>query len=225
MADLDEYCTDYHLNRGAVSAGMVSVKLSQLIISVGIAAASIVGFTGIAFAAPTASTAAVACVNGDGVMDLALINPATDASAEFVITNPATFIASVVHLGPGASQMVTVGGLSDGSIIVPVQFNGNDASVSSLIACDVPACAQGVLTTVVDDHGVQHQACVESAADVPPVAAPAKAFLAPQPGPSTSATTSPARLPTTGAGTGGLIIAALLVGSGSVASLLSRRKP
>jgi LPXTG-motif cell wall-anchored protein len=32
-------------------------------------------------------------------------------------------------------------------------------------------------------------------------------------------------LPATGAGTGGLIIAALLVGSGSVVSLLSRRRP
>ena len=204
---------------------MVTVKLSQLIMSAGIATASIVGFGGIASAAPTASTSSTACVNGDGVMDLALTNPATDAAAEFVITNPQTFIASVIDIGPGASQVVTVGGLSDGSVVVPVQFNGNDASVSSLIACDAPACAQGVLTTVTDDNGVQHQACVESAADVPPVAAPVKASLAPQPIPATTPAASPARLPTTGAGTGGLIIAALLVGSGSVASLLSRRKP
>ena len=203
---------------------MVTVKLSQLIMAAGIAAASIVGFGGNVSAAPTASTAAVACVNGDGVMDLALTNPATDAAAEFVITNPETFVASVVDVGPGASQVVTVGGLSDGSVIVPVQFNGNDASVSSLIACDVPACAQGVLTTVVDDNGVQHQACVESAADVPPVAAPVKASLAPQPTPSSSPATGPSRLPATGLGTGGLIIAALLVVSGSLVSLLSRRK-
>jgi hypothetical protein len=202
---------------------MVTVKLSQLIISAGIAAASVVGFGGVASAAPTASTAAIACVNGDGVMDLAL-NNATDAAAEFVITNPETFVASVVDVGPGASQVVTVSGLSDGSVIVPVQFNGNDASISSLIACDAPTCAQGVLTTVVDDNGVQHQACVESAADVPPVAAPVKASLALQPTPATSPATSTARLPATGLGTGGLIIAALLVGSGSVASLLSRRK-
>ena len=203
---------------------MVTVKLSQLIMAAGIAAASIVGFGGNVSAAPTASTAAIACVNGDGVMDLALTNPATDAAAEFVITNPETFVASVVDVGPGASQVVTVGGLSDGSVIVPVQFNGNDASVSSLIACDAPACAQGVLTTVVDDNGVQHQACVESAADVPPVAAPVKASLAPQPTPSSSPATGSSRLPATGLGTGGLIIAALLVGTGSVASLLSRRK-
>jgi LPXTG-motif cell wall-anchored protein len=203
---------------------MDTVTLSQLMMSAGIAAVSIVGFAGVADAAPAASTAAVACVNGDGVMDLALTNPATDAAAEFVITNPETFIASVIDVGPGASQVVTLGGLSDGSVIVPVQFNGNDASVSSLIACDAPVCAQGVLTTVVDDSGVQHEACVESAADVPPVAAPVKASLAPQSTPTTGPSTSPARLPATGTGTGGLIIAGLLVGSGSIASLLSRRK-
>jgi hypothetical protein len=203
---------------------MVTVKLSQLIMSGGIIAASIVGFAGAAAAAPTASTSAVVCVNGDGVMDLALTNPATDATAVFVITNPETFIASVIDVDPGASQVVTLGGLSDGSVIVPVQFNGNDASVSSLIACDAPVCAQGVLTTVVDDSGVQHEACVESAADVPPVAAPVKASLAPQSTPTTGPSTSSARLPATGLGASGFIIAVLLVGGGSVASLLSRRK-
>ena len=189
---------------------MVTVKLSQLIMSAAIATATTLGFAGVAAAAPTASTSAIACVN--------------ESAAEFVITNPETFIASVIDVGPGASQVVTVGGLSDGSVIVPVQFNGNDASVSSLIACDAPICAQGVLTTVVDDSGVQHEACVESAADVPPVAAPVKASLAPQPTPTTGPSTSAAKLPATGIGTGGLIIAFLLVGSGSIASLLSRRK-
>lgn len=188
--------------------------------SAGIATAGIAGFGGVAGAAPAASTAAIACVNGDGVMNLALTNPATDTAAQFVITNPETFVASVIDVAPGASQLVTIGGLSDGSVLVPVQFNGNDVSVSSLIACDPLVCAQGVLTTVTDDNGVQHQACVESAAEVPPVAAPVRASLAPQP----AHASSPARLPTTGAGTEGLVIAALLVGSGSIVSLLSRRK-
>jgi hypothetical protein len=202
---------------------MVQVKISQLIVTTAVAAVSLVGFGGIADAAPTASTAAVACVNGDGVMNLTINNPATDASAEFVITNPETFVASVIDLNPGASQVVVLDGLADGSVVVPVQFNGNDASVSTLIACDTLVCAVGVLTVVTDDSGVQHQSCVESAADVPPAPAastPVRASLVPQP----TATTGPSQLPTTGAGTGGLIIAALLVGSGSVASLLSRRK-
>lgn len=203
---------------------MVQVKISQLMMSAGLVAASFVGFGGIALAAPTASTVGVACVNGDGVMNLAITNPATDAPAEFVVTNPETFVALVIELDPGASHVVAVEGLSDGSVVVPVQFNGNDASVSTLIACDTTPCTDGVLTTVTDDSGVQHQACVASAAADPvasPAATPARSSLLPQ---SASPTTSP-QLPSTGAGTtSGLIIAALLVGSGSVASLLSRRR-
>jgi LPXTG-motif cell wall-anchored protein len=204
---------------------MVQLKISQLIMSAGIVAASLFGFGGVADAAPTASTAGVACVNGDGVMNLAITNPATDAPAEFVVTNPETFVALVIELDPGASHVVAVEGLSDGSVVVPVQFNGNDASVSTLIACDTPSCAEGVLTTVTDDSGVQHQACVASAAAdsaASPAAAPARSSLLPRSAPPTTS----AELPATGAGTtSGLVIAALLVGSGSVASLLSRRKP
>ena len=150
-------------------------------------------------------------------MDLVVSNPATDAAAEFVITNPETFIASVIDLAPGSSQVVTVGGLADGSVIVPVQFNGNDASVSSLISCDAPTCAQGGSTTVTDDNGVQHQACVESAADPvrPRRPWPRQGSSASQSSPSRSslsqpaATTGSTQLPETGAGTGGLMIAAL----------------
>jgi LPXTG-motif cell wall-anchored protein len=197
---------------------MVQVKISQLIVATTVAAVSFVGLCGVADAAPTASTGAVVCVNGDGVMDLMVTNPAADAPAEFVVTNPKTFIASVIDLAPGSSQIVTVDGLADGSVVVPVQFNGNDASVSTLIACDTPVCAEGVATTVVDDNGVTHQACVESAAGDPAVA-PAKSTLLSDPAPAARTD-----LPATGKGTGGLIIAALLVGTGSVASLLSRRK-
>jgi LPXTG-motif cell wall-anchored protein len=115
--------------------------------------------------------------------------------------------------------------LSDGSVIVPVQFNGNDASVSTVISCDPLVCAQGVPTVITDDNGVQHQACVDSAGAAPALAPPAnpdKASLVPQPKPTP--TTTGAQLPKTGAGTGGLVIAAILVGSGSIASLLSRRR-
>ena len=144
--------------------------------------------------------------------------------AEFVVTNPETFVASVIDVGPGSSQVVTVDGLADGSVVVPVQFNGHDASVSTQIACDTPVCTDGVLTTVTDDKGVQHQACVASAAVDPapaPGDPPAKVTLR-----SSTLTTSPQQLPSTGSGTtSGLVIAAVLVGSGSVASLLSRRKP
>jgi hypothetical protein len=210
---------------------MVQVKISQLMFAASVAAAALVGFGGTADAAPTASTAAVACVNGDGVMALTVTNPAADADAQVVVTNPETFVASAIDLAAGASQVVTVNGLSDGFVVVPVVVDGNDQSVSTQVSCDAPVCAEGALTSVVDDSGVEHQACVESATAVSPAAAPpapeAKATLAP----STVATHSTpaqagstAKLPTTGAGTGGLVIAALLVGSGSLASLLSRRR-
>ena len=183
-----------------------------------VTAAGFAGFVRVAQAAPISSTA-VSCVNGDGVMNLMITNPAADASAEFVVTNPATFVASVFDLDPGASQMVTLRGLSDGSVVVPVRLNGNDASVTTQVSCDAPACAEGVLSVVTDDSGVQQAACVASEAD--PAPNPQKSQLAPSPQRTTAA---PAVLPTTGAGTGGLVLAAVLVGSGSVVSLLSRRR-
>lgn len=185
-----------------------------------VAVACFAGFARVAEASPISSTS-VSCVNGDGVVSLTITNPAADASAEFVVTNPATFVASVIDLGPGASQIVTLRGLSDGSVVVPVRLNGDDASVTTQISCDATACSDGVLSVVTDDSGVQQEACVASAAD--PATSPQKASLAPS---TQRATSTRAVLPTTGADTGGLVLAAVLVGSGSVVSLLSgRRKP
>jgi hypothetical protein len=186
-----------------------------------VAAAGVAGFGGVTQAAPSSSTAAVFCVNGDGVMNLTLTNPAADADAEFVVTNPTTFVASVIDLHPGASQMITLSGLADGSVVVPVQLNGADVSVTRQISCDPLVCTDGVLSIVTDDSGVQQQACVASEAG--PATSPQKSTLAAS---TKRRTTTQAVLPTTGAGSGGLLLAAVLVGSGSVVSLLSRpRKP
>jgi hypothetical protein len=104
-----------------------------------------------------------------------------------------------------------------------------DTTIASEVPCDPTSCVDGVLTVVTDDNGVQHQACVASAASavasasaaVAVVVVPERATLAPV---QQSTSTTPS-LPTTGTGTGGLVIAALLVGSGSIVSLLSRRRP
>jgi LPXTG-motif cell wall-anchored protein len=84
-----------------------------------------------------------------------------------------------------------------------------------------PACPEGVLTIITDDSGVQYEACVESAASPSVVVVERATTLAPVQQPTSAAPS----LPATGAGTGGLVIAALLVGSGSIVSLLSRRRP
>jgi hypothetical protein len=222
VAGLDDYITVIPDLRGRFG-GMVHMRLSKLVVAPLAAAVGLIGFGGAVEAAPAPSSAAVTCVNGDGVLNLTITNPAADAGAEFVVTNPVTFEASVIDLPAGASQVVTFGGLPDGSVVAPVQLNGTDASVTSQISCDVPVCTDGVLSVVTDDSGVQHQACVASAAGGP-VAVPPRASLAPPVAHTTSASTQ-ATLPTTGAGTGGLVIAAVLVGSGSLVSLLSRRRP
>jgi LPXTG-motif cell wall-anchored protein len=152
------------------------VTISKLMAAAGIAAASFVGFVGVAHAAPVTSEGTVSCVIADGEL--------------------------------------------------AVQADGNDASVSGTVSCDSTACAEGALSIVTDDAGVQHQACVASAADAPvvPVASQQRASLTPRTTGTAATTTTPASLPKTGAGMGGVLIAAILVGSGSVASLIARRK-
>jgi LPXTG-motif cell wall-anchored protein len=114
-------------------------------------------------------------------------------------------LGDVAHAAPTANTC-------EGSVVVPVELIDVEASVGAPITCDITPCAEGVLTTITDDSGVQQQACVASAAVESPVA------------PAQSTLVTRSELPATGTGMGGLIIAALLVGSGSVASLLSRRK-
>jgi LPXTG-motif cell wall-anchored protein len=183
-------------------SGGMQLKIAQLILAGGIAAAGVIGLSGAASAAPPATAAAAACIDGAAVMIATPPIPADQIASEQV---------------------------------------GGEVSVNTVIPCEVPACAQGALTTVTGDDGLLYEACVASAADVPavaafatvPAAAPAAAAPAPAalaakatfvPAGQTAATATTAVLPKTGNGTVGLVIAALLVVSGSLASLLSRRK-
>lgn len=199
-------------------------KISQLMVVGGLAATSFIGIGGVAQAAPTSTSAAVECVDGDGVMSLTLVNPSVD-TASYSLVNPLTFDSSNIDLAPGESQVVTLDGLADGNLFVPVQLNGNDASVSTSISCDQPACADGALSTVIDDNGVQQQACVASAVAVPPATTAKATFVSAALTESpTTPSASPAMLPSTGGNTDGLLIAAVLVACGSVASLIGRRR-
>lgn len=87
------------------------------------------------------------------------------------------------------------------------------------------ACPDGASTIVVDDNGVQHEACVAVAAEAPPAPQLATLSAPVESAPVSGTLPTHATLPSTGVGTGGLVIAALLVGSGSIVSLLSRRRP
>jgi LPXTG-motif cell wall-anchored protein len=92
------------------------------------------------------------------------------------------------------------------------------------VADAAPVCPEGAISVVTDDSGVEQVACV--AVGGVPVVGPAgsiagtEALAVASRAPSTVTTS----LPQTGGGHGSLIIATLLVGSGSVASLISRRK-
>lgn len=173
---------------------MAHVKISQLIVAAGVAAAGLIGFGGSVHAAPPADSASSSCVS---------------VGAPLAVTiDPNTF--EVIPVPAGDQQVVSLS--ADSQVIV------------AQAACDTPVCTQGTITTVVDDSGVQQQACVASAAAVPPAPA-AKASLVPPslPAPTTTAPASPT-LPRTGGGSDGFIIAGLLVGSGSIVSLLARRR-
>ena len=178
---------------------MAHVKISQLIVTAGVAVAGLIGFAGAAHAAPPVGGTTLACVN--------------DGTALAVAIDPETF--QVIDVPAGESQVVSTNG---GQIVVAQD------------TCETPVCAEGAIATVVDDSGVQQQACVASAAAVPPAPAAAATFAPPAPTPSTPTTPLPSTpaatkaLPKTGASAESLIIAALLVGSGSVVSLVARRR-
>jgi hypothetical protein len=90
-------------------------------------------------------------------------------------------------------------------------------------AAPAASCADGAVAVVTDDNGVQHEACVAVEASPAPQLATLSAPT--ESAPTTGSMPARATLPTTGVGTGGLVIAAVLVGSGSIVSLLSRRRP
>ena len=136
--------------------------------------------------------------------------------------------AGVVNLGGVANaapvaDAAVVSCVTIDPVAVPAAAAPSDAIVSLPITCDEPACADGALTIVTDDSGVQHQACVASAVAVPPATTAKATFVLPV---DTASTSSSAVLPATGSSSdqGLLLFATLLVGSGSLASFVSRRK-
>lgn len=117
------------------------------------------------------------------------------------------------------SQWIAAVGIAAG-----VVFGAATAAVAAP-APATPACPGGAVTIVTDENGVQQQACVAVAVEAPPAPQLATLVAPTESAPVTGTMPAHATLPSTGIGSGGLVIAAVLVGSGSIVSLLSRRRP
>ena len=72
------------------------------------------------------------CVNGDGQVQVTLTNNGDDLDAVFVLNGTSYTLA------PGATQVVTLGSLTDGSHQVPLTINGVDKTFSITVDCDRP---------------------------------------------------------------------------------------
>ena len=100
------------------------------------------------------------CVDGDGSVVVSMKNDGDDVDATFVLDGV------TYTLAPGATKVVTLGGLSDGSHTIPLSINGVDKSFAVLVDCDRPGqpaveiaqdCANedGVVTVTLKNIGGQ----------------------------------------------------------------------
>ncbi len=103
---------------------------------------------------PSVSTS-VACANGDGVATLTLSASGGTKPVTFVVTNPVTQATTTKVVAPGQSATVTVGGLPDGQVTIPVTADGKSYAQTVNVSCDRPGVPE-VKTTVAcaDGDGV-----------------------------------------------------------------------
>lgn len=88
------------------------------------------------------------CADGDGVVEVTLVNNGDDLDAVFVLNGTTYTVA------PGASQLVSLGSLSDGSHDIPLTINGVDQTFTVVVDCDRPGQpAADVVHNCVDEDG------------------------------------------------------------------------
>ena len=80
------------------------------------------------------------CVNGDGQVQATLTNNGDDVDAVFVLNGTSYTLA------PGATQVVTLAGLTDGNQQVPLTINGVDNTFSITVDCDRPGEPAAIVT-------------------------------------------------------------------------------
>ena len=147
------------------------------------------GFTGLSQTfttncdlAPTFSHAE-SCADGDGTVAVTMTNDGDDVNAVFVLDGTSYTVA------PGATKVVTISGLADGSHLIPLTVNGADRSFTVTVDCDRPgqpaveiaqSCADedglvivtlknigGQLPLTFTVQGVDYQVAANSTRDVP----------------------------------------------------------
>ena len=140
------------------------------------------GFTVQCDLAPSVSHAET-CVDGDGSVDVTMTNNGDDVNAVFVLNSVSYTLA------PGATKVITLSGLTDGSHAVPLIVNGVDKSFTVIVDCDRPgqpaveiaqSCANedGVVVVTLKNiggqlpltftvQGVDYQVAANSNLDVP----------------------------------------------------------
>ena len=90
-----------------------------------------------------------ACATGDGNVEVTMVNNGDDVDAVFVLDGTSYTLA------PGATKVVTLTGLADGSHTVPLTVNGADKSFTIAVDCDRPGePAADVAVSCANEDGV-----------------------------------------------------------------------
>jgi LPXTG-motif cell wall-anchored protein len=209
---------------GLRSVRSVKFVVRPLLATVTLGVAMVVGVFAGAFAAGAPSVAAQApaapmsgayvlhdlqCDQHDnGVLDLTLVNDDPANAAAFTVATSAK--PSQYEVASLSARAITMTGLADGPVVVPVMVNGVSSDVSVTVACD-PAQVEVLPPTVAPTT-------IVASSPPHPVAPPT----------TQAAISSPADggflLPSTGSSLRGLVIGGVLVVAGIAASLLARRR-
>jgi LPXTG-motif cell wall-anchored protein len=83
-------------------------------------------------------SASVACANGDGDVTVVLANTAGNLPITFVVTDPRTNVATTKVVPVGGNASVTLTGLPDGVITIPVTADGVSLNQTLTVKCDQP---------------------------------------------------------------------------------------
>jgi len=103
-------------------------------------------------------SSAVSCTDGDGTVVVTLQSTGGDLPVTFTVTDPRTGTPTTVVVAPGETKTVTLTGVADGTLTIPVTAAGKSYDQTVTVSCDRPGvpsvtskveCAKGDGTIVV----------------------------------------------------------------------------